>query len=284
MKKKKVFKNITGILGYPLSHTFSPAMHNNSFKFFKMDWEYKIFEMTADKVRDFMWKLRKESMKGINVTIPHKQFIMQYMDKIDSAAEIIGAVNTVVNDNGVITGYNTDYLGFVESLKKEKVNLKNKKVVMIGSGGAAHAIGYAVNTFKPKQFYIYNIDIPMTAGLVKQLKLKGVITGDITKTAEKDEVIASADFIVNCTSVGMHNNDSPYKIDKLKKGAVVFDVIYNPAKTEFLKRAEKLGAKIINGLDMLIFQGIESFYLWTGKRPKYALVKKSVEAFLRKKK
>ena len=284
MKKKKVFKNITGIIGHPLSHTLSPAMHNNSFKHFKMDWEYKVFEMKASQVRDFMWKLRKESMKGINVTIPHKQFVMQYMDKIDEAAETIGAVNTVANEAGVITGYNTDYLGFLTSLKKEKVNLKNKKVVMIGAGGAAHAIGYAINTFKPKEFYIFNIDLPMIAGLIKQLKLKGVTTSDLTKTPEKDEVMATADFIINCTSVGMHGTDVPYKLEKLKKGAVVFDIIYNPAKTQFLKDAEKLGAKIINGLDMLIFQGIEAFYLWTGKTPSYALVKKAVDKFFRKKK
>ena len=231
-----------------------------------------------------MWKLRKESMKGINVTIPHKQFVMQYMDKIDEAAETIGAVNTVANEAGVITGYNTDYLGFLASLKKEKVNLKNKKVVMIGAGGAAHAIGYAINTFKPKEFYIYNIDLPMIEGLVTQLKLENVVTGDISKTEEKDKIMAEADFIVNCTSVGMHGDKSPYNIDKLKKGAVVFDLIYNPAKTPFLKNAAKLGAKTINGLDMLIFQGIEAFRLWTAKTPTYALVKKAVDKFLRKKK
>jgi shikimate dehydrogenase len=130
----KKTSTITGIIGFPLSHTLSPAMHNNSFKKFKMDWQYKVFEMKAEAVRDFMWKLRKTGIRGINVTIPHKHHIMQYMDKLDPAAEAIGAVNTVVNDNGEITGYNTDYLGFIESLKKNKVNLKNKNIIMIGAG------------------------------------------------------------------------------------------------------------------------------------------------------
>jgi shikimate dehydrogenase len=247
-----------------------------------MDWEYRAFQMKAEEVRDFMWKLRKTGIKGINVTIPHKQYIMQYMDKLDKAAEIIGAVNTVVNNDGEITGYNTDYMGFKESLKKNKVNLKNKKVVMIGAGGAAHAIAYALKSFELKGLYIYNIDLPMIDSLVKQLKLKNIIKGDITKTPEKDAVMASADFIINCTSVGMHGRDVPYNIDKFKKGAAAYDLIYNPAKTPFLKNAGEKGAKIINGLDMLIYQGIESFFLWTGKRPAYDMVKKAVEAFLRK--
>jgi shikimate dehydrogenase len=124
----------------------------------------------------------------------------------------------------------------------------------------------------------------MIDGLVKQLKITGAITGDISKTEEKDKIMAEADFIVNCTSVGMHGDNVPYKIDKLKKSAVVFDLIYNPAKTPFLKNAEKLGAKTINGLDMLIYQGIEAFRLWTGKTPTYALVKKAVDKFIRNKK
>ena len=275
-------KTLTGIIGFPLSHTLSPAMHNSSFKKFKMDWEYRAFQMKAEEVRDFMWKLRKTGIKGINVTIPHKQYIMQYMDKLDRAADTIGAVNTVVNNDGEITGYNTDYMGFKESLKKNKVDLKNKKVVMIGAGGAARAIAYALKSFELKELYIYNIDLPMIDSLVKQLKLKNIIKGDITKTQEKDVVMASADFIINCTPIGMHGKGEPYKIDKFKKGAAVYDLIYNPAKTPFLKNAGEKGAKTINGLDMLIYQGIESFFLWTGKRPAYVMVKKAVEAFLRK--
>ena len=276
-------KNITGIIGFPLSHTMSPAMHNGSFAHFKMDWEYDVFEMEADKVGSFIARMRRDGIKGINVTIPHKHHVMKYLDKIDRAAAVIGAVNTVVNKKGKLTGYNTDYLGFLQSLKKNRVRLKGKNVVMLGAGGAAHAIGYALNTFRPEEFRIYNIDLPMIDRLVKQLKLKNAITGDIGKDAEKDSAIASADFIINCTPVGMHGNDTPYKIDKLKKGAVVFDLIYNPAKTPFLKNAEKKGAKIINGLDMLIYQGIEAFELWTGKRPSYALVKKAVDKYMSEK-
>jgi shikimate dehydrogenase len=272
-------KKITGIIGYPLSHTLSPVMHNNSFKKFRMDWEYRIFETKPEEVKEFVKTSIAKDLRGYNVTIPHKQAVMLYLNSIDKAAKTIGAVNTVVNTKGNLRGYNTDYLGFIKSLKMKKINLKGKTVVMLGAGGAAHAVGYAINTFKPEEFFIYNIDEAMTGRLVKQLRLKNVTTENIEKSQDKDAVIGRADFIVNCTSVGMHDNNVVYKIDSLKKGAVVFDLIYNPPKTVFLKNAEKKGAKIINGLDMLIYQGIESFYLWTKKRPSYALVKRAVDDY-----
>ncbi len=276
-------KTITGIIGFPLSHTLSPVMHNAVFKKYKMKWEYKVFETEPENVPAVIERVRRENIKGINVTIPHKHAVMPLLDKIDPAAERIGAVNTVNNVNGVLTGYNTDYLGFLATLKKAKINLKGKKVVMLGAGGAAHAVGYAIMTQKPSKFHIYNIDIPMTKNLVKKLGLKKAIIGDIKKSAAKDKVLAEADFIMNCTSVGMHGNQVVYEIEKLKKGAVVYDIIYNPEKTEFLARAEKMGAKIINGLDMLIYQGMESFKIWTGKKSDYPLIKEKLNGYFNKK-
>jgi shikimate dehydrogenase len=272
-------KHITGIIGYPLSHTLSPVMHNNSFKKFKMDWEYKVFETKPEEVREFVHTSIGKDFRGYNVTIPHKHAVMMYLDSIDKAAKTIGAVNTVVNTGGRLKGFNTDYIGFIESLNKRKISLKGKKVVMLGAGGAAHAVGFAINSLRPRKFYIYNIDVPMTERLIKQLKLKKAVTGDISVSPEKDAVISAADFIVNCTSVGMHDKNVPYRLPKLKKGAVVYDIIYNPPKTEFLRSAEKHGARIVNGLDMLIYQGIEAFYLWTKKRPSYYLVKKAVDEY-----
>jgi len=281
--KTKSKKQITGIIGYPLSHTFSPYMHNAGFRKFRLDWEYKVFETKSEDVKKIIYQIKEQGIKGINVTIPHKQAVMPYLDKIDKAAETIGAVNTVVNKKGILTGYNTDYLGFIASLKKHKVGLKNKNVVMLGAGGAAHAIGYAINLSKPKNFFIYNIDIPMIQRLMRKLKLKKIKAGDIDKSAEKDRIISNADFIVNATSVGMHGNEVPYVLPELKKGCVVYDLIYNPPLTGFLKQAQQKGVKVINGLDMLIYQGIEAFYLWTGKRPEYSLYKKAVSGYLKNK-
>jgi shikimate dehydrogenase len=251
-------------------------MHNAVFKKNSMDWEYKVFETKPVNVAAFLKQLRKEKIRGINVTIPHKHAVMPFLDKIDKVAAVIGAVNTVVNKNGKLTGYNTDYLGFGETLKKNRINLRGKKVVMLGAGGAAHAIAYMINLQKPAKFYILNIDISMTEQLIKKLKLKKVMYGDIAKTKEKDAIIASADFIINATSVGQHDNNVPYNIDKLKKGAVVYDIIYNPAKTAFLKLAQRKGAKTLNGLDMLIYQGMHAFKLWTGKKSEYAVIKQAL--------
>jgi len=276
-------KTITGIIGYPLSHTLSPLMHNSVFKKYGMNWEYIVMETRPELVQDAVSRVRKEGMRGINVTIPHKHAVMPFLDKIDRAAKTIGAVNTVVNNKGVLTGYNTDYLGFMATLNDEKINLKGKNVIMIGAGGAAHAIGYAIKISKPKQFRIFNIDEKMTAGLVKKLGLKGTLSYNIKKTAAQDELVKNADFIINCTSVGMHGNEIPYDIDALKKGAFVYDIIYNPEMTPLLKRAKKLGARTKNGLDMLIYQGMEAFKLWTGRKSDYALIKRKLNAFFRKK-
>jgi len=275
-------KTITGIVGYPLSHTLSPLMHNSVFKKYGMNWEYKVFEIKPEDLPIFIKNVRKENIKGLNVTIPHKQTVMFMLDKTDKAAREIGAVNTILNTEGKLTGFNTDYTGFLKSLEKNGINLKNKNVVMFGAGGAAHAVAYAITTMKPDCFYVYSIDVPMIEDMIKKLKLKNIIYGDITKTKEKDEILRNADFIVNTTSVGMHNSSVIYKLPDLKKGAVVYDVIYNPAKTEFLKLAEKKGAGIINGLDMLIYQGMESFKIWTGKNSDYNLINKKMKEYFKK--
>jgi shikimate dehydrogenase len=204
------------------------------------------------------------------------------IDKIDKAAREIGAVNTVLNTNGRLIGFNTDYTGFLKALKKNNVDLKNKNVVMFGAGGAAHAVAYAIKSMEPARFYVYNIDVPMIEGMIKKLKLKKIIYGDIIKTKEKDEILGNADFIVNTTSVGMHDNNAVYKLPDLKKRVIVYDVIYNPAKTEFLKLAEKKGARIINGLDMLIYQGMESFKIWTGKNSDYNLINRKMKEYFKK--
>jgi len=280
--RKKEEKHITGLIGYPLGHTLSPAMHNAVFKRLKLNWEYRVFETKPKDVGKAIKRVRKEKMKGINVTVPHKHMVMKYLDRIDRAAKAVGAVNTVVNKNGKLAGYNTDYLGFLTVLKKNRIKIKNKRIVLIGAGGAAHAVVYALNLLKPHKIDIVNIDIPMSIRLVKKLKPKRVRTWMLKKTPVIDWLIAKADFVINATSVGMDKKSNPYRIDKIRRGTPVFDLIYNPAVTPFLKRAKQKGARIYNGLDMLIYQGMESFYLWTGKRSHYPTVKKAVTKYFKK--
>ncbi|HDQ26295.1 MAG TPA: shikimate dehydrogenase [bacterium] len=265
-------KQATGIIGFPLSHTLSPAMHNTVYKKYRMNREYLVYETKPGELKAMIKRIKTEKIAGVNVTIPYKQAVMRYLDRVDRAARAIGAVNTIVNKKSGLIGYNTDYTGFLRTLKEKKIKLKDKKVVMFGAGGAAHAVAYAINMQKPKEFHIYNIDIPMIENLAEKIRLKNVCMGTLVKSAAKDDVIAAADLIINATSVGMNGKSAPYKISRLKKTAVVYDIIYNPPKTPLLKNAQKKGARIINGLDMLIYQGMDSFKLWTGRNSDYKTV------------
>ncbi len=284
MESGRKNKKITGLIGYPLGHTLSPVMHNAVFKKKKMNWEYRVFELKPREKGKFIKKMKKEKIAGINVTVPYKQSIMKYLDKTDRAAAAIGAVNTVKNRNSKPAGYNTDYTGFEKSLDKNKIKVKGKNVVLFGAGGAAHAVVYALKKRKPEMIDIINIDIPMARRLVKKLKPKNARIWILKKTKVIDVLVKKADFVINATSVGLDKKSNPYKISGLKKkGIPVYDVIYNPAVTPFLKQAKKKGGKIINGLDMLIYQGMESFRIWTGRQSDYNTVKKAVNSFLRKK-
>lgn len=266
-------KNIVGLIGYPLSHTLSPVMHNSVFEKYKMNWEYRVFELKKEELKDFIKKMKKENIKGVNVTVPYKQEIMKYLDSIDKGAAKIGAVNTIVNKNSKLKGYNTDYLGFEISLKKHKIKIKGKDVLLFGAGGAAHSVVYVLQKQKPRVIDIVNIDIPMAENLVKKLNVENARIWYLKESEVIDALVKNADFIINATSVGLDKKSLPYKIKKLKKrGIPVYDLIYNPPLTPFLKQAKKKGAKIINGLDMLIYQGMEAFKLWTGKKSDYKTI------------
>ncbi len=274
-------KNIVGLIGYPLSHTLSPVMHNAVFQKYKMNWEYKVFELKKDELKDFIRKMKKENIAGVNVTVPYKQEVVKYLDKIDKGAEKIGAVNTIVNNKGKLTGYNTDYLGFEKTLKKNKIYIKGRDVLLFGAGGAAHAIVYVLNKQKPRIIDIVNIDIPMAENLVKKLNVKNVRIWYLKESEVIDTLVENADFIINATSVGLDKKSMAYKIKKInRKGIPVYDLIYNPKVTPFLKQAKKKGAKIINGLDMLIYQGMEAFKLWTKKESNYKTVVNALKKYI----
>ncbi len=273
-------KNIVGLIGYPLSHTLSPVMHNSVFKKYKMNWEYKVFELKKDELKDFIKKMKKE-LAGVNVTVPYKQEVMKYLDKIDKGAKKIGAVNTIVNENGKLIGYNTDYSGFERTLRKNKIYIKGKDVLLFGAGGAAHAVVYVLNKQKPRIIDIVNIDIPMAENLIKKLNIKNARIWYLKESEVIDALVENADFIINATSVGLDKKSMPYKIKKLKrKGISVYDLIYNPPETPFLKQAKKKGAKIINGLDMLIYQGMEAFKLWTKKESDYRTIINALKDYI----
>lgn len=274
---------IVGLIGHPLSHSFSPFIHNKAFEILNLNYRYLAFDVLPENLEDAINGIKALGIIGVNVTIPHKEAVISHLDNIAPEARSIGAVNTIVNTDGVLTGYNTDVFGFSEALKKYKSEVVNTQVVIIGAGGAAKAVIYALITnFQPEKIIIVNRNTSRAELLVKHFvqftqydnfSVKPLFTPDIT--AE----IKSSKLIVNATPIGMFPKTDETPIpDKslLHSGQIVYDLVYNPRETMLLKMAKQKGAKVINGLDMLIFQAAKSFELWTGKEMPVKEIKKDL--------
>lgn len=271
---------LTGLFGYPVSHTISPKMQNAAFRYLGLDIIYLPFCISPDKLEMAVRSLIPLGFIGINVTIPHKQAVMKYLDEITPSAKIIGAVNTILIKNNKLIGYNTDGIGFVKSLKEDlKYDLKNKKMFLLGAGGAGRAIAVQSALSGAKIIFIAD----KATNRVK--KLVSDVPGSKAKLVKMGEqlrdVIRESDIIVNATPVGMHKKD-PICIPKafIPEGRLVYDVIYNPKKTKLLK--EVRGCKTANGLGMLLYQGVSAFSIWTGKEAPVEVMRKAIDSVVRR--
>lgn len=249
---------VTGLIGYPVEHSLSPIMHNSAFQAIGLDYCYVTFPVEPSKLGDAVNGIRALSLKGVNVTVPHKEAVIKFLDSLDDEAKEIGAVNTIVNKEGYLVGYNTDGRGFMASLNENCINLKDKSVFLIGAGGAARAVAYYLSK-EAQEVLIYDIDLKKAKSLSEALKGKVRVSEDMA-------LIKDADIIINATPLGLRPEDpSPVNPSLLKEGQVVCDLIYK--KTEFLKEAELRGCITIDGLGMLLWQGVFAFELWTGIKP-----------------
>jgi len=272
---------LCGIIGDPVEHTFSPAMHNAAFDKMSLDYWYVPFRVKKEDLARAIEGVRALNIRGLNVTIPHKVTVMQFLDKLDPLAEKIGAVNTIVNDDGVLTGYNTDGSGFLQALLERGIEPRGKNVVVLGAGGASRAISFVLaeqgahlvilNRLLEFDWAVELADrLLMTfGGKVKALELVGENLAGALK---------EADILVNATSVGMSPNcdETLVTSDLLKSSLTVFDVVYNPVRTRLLIEAEKAGAQTITGVDMLVWQGALAFEKWTGVKAPVELMKEEV--------
>lgn len=262
------------LIGTPIGHSGSPAMYNYSFQKLGIDSAYVAFDISIEKVKDTIAAFRTLNIKGANVTMPCKNEVAKYMDELSPAARLVGAVNTIVNDGGKLTGNITDGVGFVRNLKEHGVDIKNKKITILGAGGAATAIqvqcaldgAKEINTFNIKDDFYKKAEktIENVRKEVSECVLNLYDLEDVKKLNEK---IADSDILVNATHVGMHpnENESPIKdISVFRRDLVVADVVYNPRKTKLLEEAEAAGCKIVTGIGMLLWQGVEAFKLYTG--------------------
>jgi shikimate dehydrogenase len=273
------------LLAHPAGHSLSPVMHNAAFKYLSLEAHYEAVDVKSEDLADMVQSLRDDDIYGANVTIPHKLAVMPMMDKLSKAAKMIGAVNTIVNQDGELIGHNTDAAGFLQGLEDEKVFLRKKVAVMLGAGGAARAIAYALLNSGVAKLWIYNRTSEKAAELVKEFAKVG--SAAVLKEEELPFIIRQAEVLVNTTSVGMEHNgiapdESPLPDGLLPKQGFVCDIIYRPAKTKLLHDARETNLKIQNGLPMLVYQGAEAFRLWTSQEAPAHVMMEAAKSVLQK--
>ncbi len=282
---------LVGLLGWPVSHSFSPAMHNAAFAAADLDWVYLPFPLHPDEVITAVPALPKLGVQGVNVTVPHKQAVMPLLDEIDVGAQAIGAVNTIVVKRGDseigesrirLHGYNTDWTGFLTDLREMGIEVNGRSCLVLGAGGSARAVVYGLAQ-AGGQVQVLARRLEQADGLVADLRPFCPSNSLSVHAISNLPAIASrsnAPLIVNTTPLGMTPNvqssvwpdDCPFS-----PNAVVYDLVYNPAETKLMRQARAAGVRAENGLGMLIYQGVEAFRLWTGVMPDPAVMRTAIQ-------
>ncbi len=258
------------IIGNPVEHSLSPAMHNVAYENLKIDDQFVYLgsRVKVEDVEKVVWAMRTmDNFHGLTCTIPHKVEVMKHLDQIDPIAKKIGSVNTVVKYGDILKGFNTDWLGVIIPLEK-MVTLLDKKVLVLGAGGAARAIVYGLIT-RGAKVTIFNRTKEKAIVLAQEFKCS---SGDL----ENQEVIKDFDIIINTTSVGMKplEKQTPIETKNISKKHIVFDIVYVPFETKLLKEAKKRGARIVHGVEMLLHQGTAQFEIYTGHKAPEKVMRK----------
>jgi len=254
------------VLGNPVSHSLSPVMHNTALSEVGYNGVYHAFKVKD--IGEAVSGIKALGIRGASITIPHKISVIEFLDELDDTAEKIGAVNTVINRHGVLTGYNSDCLGAIKAIL-EKTAIKDKNVVIIGAGGAARAIGFGIIS-QGGRITILNRTAAKGERLARHLGAEFQPISNLKKTG--------CQILINTTPVGMipDTNVMPVQREDLDKTMVVMDVVYNPLKTRLLREAENIGCRTVDGVSMFVYQGAFQFELWTGKRAPVEVMKKAV--------
>lgn len=265
---------LIGLMAYPIRHSSSPAMHNEAFAKLGLDYAYLAFEVDNDTLEDAVKGLRALKMRGSNVSMPNKTVVHKYLDKLSPAAELCGAVNTIVNDNGVLTGHITDGIGYMAALKDNNIDVIGKKMTIVGAGGAATAIEIQAALDGVAEMSIFNVKDKFWANAEKTVEKINSQTNckatlyDLADLDKLKEEIADSYTFTNATGMGMKPLEGKtYIPDKsfLRPDLIVIDIVYSPRRTALLEMAREVGCKYMNGLGMMLFQGSAAFELWTGQ-------------------
>ncbi len=270
---------VCGVIGDPVEHTLSPVMHNAAFEELNLDFVYLAFRVRREELREAIIGARSLDLQGLNVTMPHKNAVMRYLDEIDSTARSIGAVNTILNDEGRLMGYNTDGIGALKALEENGITPNGKKLLLLGAGGAGKAIAFHAAR-EVEELVILNRTPQKAKKLAEVLRkeFNKKINGDALSTEIMKEELRDADILVNATSVGMHPNidQSLVPPSSLRPDLCVMDIIYTPLETKLAKDAKAIGAKVVSGIEMLFYQGAASFEIWTNHPAPVKVMKQAV--------
>lgn len=261
---------LCAVIGNPVAHSMSPAIHNRAFAELGLDYVYVAFRV--DDVAAAVAGMRGlENFRGLSVTIPHKVSIIKHLDEVAEVDRGIGSVNTVVNDGGRLKGYGSDGPGALRALLDAGVKLKGKRVVILGSGGAARAVAFTLATkASPAAIYLMGVIEPELKALTRDLVRKTGASAQcaLLEPQRLQEWVADSQVLIHCTPVGMHPNTKESVVPKalLHRDLAVMDIVYNPLKTKLLSDAEKRGLKTISGVEMFVNQAVIQFELWTGRK------------------
>ncbi len=259
---------VCAVIGDPVEHSLSPRIHNAAFQHLQLDYVYVAFPVKRKELTAAIQGMRSLKVHGLNVTTPHKLDVVQHLDWLDESAKNVGAVNTILNKEGTLIGYNTDGKGALMALEASQGELSNKKILILGAGGASRSISYTLAQ-ETRELVVLNRTIEKAESLVKELLTtfgNKVRYGGLSRSRIKAE-LEDADILINATSVGMHPNEDKTPIDQnlLRSKLTIFDLIYHPLETRLLREAKAVGARTIDGLAQLVYQGAASFEIWTGR-------------------
>lgn len=272
---------VVGVFGWPVSHTLSPAMHNAAFEALGLNWVYLPLPLAPEQIGQAIGSLKTLNFAGANVTIPHKQAIMRYLDHIDAGARAIGAVNTIVIRDDGVYGYNTDEYGFLQSLLETGFEPQGARCLILGAGGAARATVFSLANAGARSITICNRTVERAAFLVDDLKSgfqQVAFAYETLSNRALEAVDGAVDLVVNTTSVGMkpEADTTPWPEAAPLPNAVICDLVYNPIDTCFLQKARAAGLPVIDGVGMLVHQGAKAFEYWTGHKPPTDVMRRKV--------
>jgi len=276
---------VCALIGDPVEHSLSPCIQNAAFQFLRLNYVYVAFRVGHKELEAAIHGVRSLKIYGLNVTMPLKEDVIRHLDELDESAEVIGAVNTILNDEGRLTGYNTDGKGALMALEASNQSPVDKKIVILGAGGASRAVSYSLAK-EARELVILNRTVERAEKLAGELSSKfgnKVRYGKLCRSQMRKE-LGDADLLINATSIGMrpHEDKTPVDRELLRPDLAVFDLVYDPPESRLLKEARSIGAKTTEGLIMLVYQGAASFEIWTNKKAPIDVMMKAAKENLMK--